>query len=146
MRLAIPALKLAAAIVPVNATAGALAVPSTISEVGWWSGGGIPGAASGTAVLDGHVDSALSGLGALWPLRSAQPGYQITLSLAGGHDVSYRVVAVRAYDKADLPASLFIGRTGPAGLVVITCGGRFDRSTGHYGENVVVYAKPSTGT
>jgi hypothetical protein len=32
-----------------------------------------------------------------------------------------------------------------AGLRLITCGGTFDRSTGHYRSNVVVYARLADG-
>lgn len=143
VRLAIPALNIAAGIIPVNAAGGLLGVPGSISEVGWWASGGIPAAPTGTVVLDGHVDSAVSGLGALWPLRFARPGQLITLSLAGGRHLVYRVTGLRSYPKANLPAGLFSGRNGPAALAVITCDGPFDRATGHYEDNLVVYAVPN---
>ena len=142
VHLAIPALNVAASVVPVRAEAGLLGVPRSINEVGWWAGGGVPGAPTGTVVIDGHVDGATSGLGALWPLRSAQIGDQITLKLANGDTVGYRVRGVRSYLKAELPASLFAGVKGTAVLAMITCGGPFDRATGHYADNVVVYAVP----
>jgi hypothetical protein len=145
VRLAIPALDIAAGITPVDAAGGLLEVPGAIREVGWWTAGGIPGAPTGTVVLDGHVDSAVAGLGALWPLRFARPGQLITLGLSDGRAVAYRVIAIRSYPKANLPAGLFSGRIGPATLVLVTCGGSFDRATGHYQDNVVVYAAPTPG-
>lgn len=142
VHLAIPALKVVALVVPVRAAAGLLGVPRSINEVGWWAGGGVPGARTGTVVIDGHVDSA-SGLGALWPLRFAQVGDQIMLTLADGVSVGYRIRGVRVYLKAELPALLFAGAKGVAVLALITCGGPFDRTTGHYADNVVVYAVPA---
>ena len=34
--------------------------------------------------------------------------------------------------------------TGTRALVLITCGGEFDETTGHYDDNVVVVATPTT--
>jgi hypothetical protein len=48
---------------------------------------------------------------------------------------------VRTYPKADLPPSVY-SRRGPARLVVVTCGGRFDEATGHYPDDVVLTATP----
>lgn len=141
-RIGIAGLHVAAAIVPVTAAGGKLEVPDSIAEVGWWSAGGGPGAQTGTVVLDGHVDSAAAGLGALWALRSARPGQQVILGLAGGASTGYRVTAVRAYDKGNLPAALFAGPAGVQALAIITCTGIFDHTTGHYKDNLVVYAVP----
>lgn len=143
IRLTIPALHLAAPVVPVHAAGGLLGVPPAIRQVGWWASGGIPGASTGTVVLDGHVDAATSGLGALWSLRDAQPSERITLGLPAGRSLAYRIVAVRAYPKAALPATVFTGPSGPARLVLITCGGAFNPATGHYASNVVVWAVPA---
>ena len=63
------------------------------------------------------------------------------LSGADGRTLAYRVVARRQLGKADLPADLF-ARGGPPRLVLVTCGGRFDRTTRHYTDNVIVYAEP----
>ena len=59
-----------------------------------------------------------------------------------GRTERYRIVAVRTYPKSSgLPAAAF--RTaGPAQLVLITCGGPFDSSTGNYRDNIVAYAQP----
>ena len=91
-------------------------------------------------MIVGHVDTKLSGPGALFHLGSIRPGEGMTVQTAMG-PVRYRVAARRAYSKADLPSEIFTARGTPR-LVVITCGGRFDRSTGHYDSNVVVYAVP----
>ena len=44
--------------------------------------------------------------------------------------------------KADLPLDEVFQRSGPPRLVLITCGGPFDRTTGSYQENIVVTAVP----
>lgn len=121
---------------------GALGVPDDPRRLGWWPGSGRPGAPSGSVVIDGHVDSAERGLGALFRLREAQPGEEISVQNATGATTHYTVVARRRYPKAALPAAeLFAQGTRPR-LVLITCGGRFDPVTRHYADNVVVYAVP----
>jgi len=44
--------------------------------------------------------------------------------------------------KNALPGSLF-ATTGPPRLALVTCGGSFDPATGHYRDNVIVWAKPA---
>jgi hypothetical protein len=121
---------------------GALVIPEPPSTVGWWSPSALAGGAAGTTVLAGHVDSAAAGIGALAVLREVAVGEEVVLRGADGRVVSYRVVARRQYAKADLPPEVFaVG--GPPRLVLITCGGRFDRATRHYVDNVVVHAVPA---
>ena len=97
---------------------------------------------SGSVVIDGHVDSAALGLGALFRLREARPGDEVVLTNAPGGSTRYTVVARRSYAKTSLPvAEVFALDVGPR-LVLLTCGGRFDQATRHYTDNVVVYAIP----
>ncbi len=120
---------------------GALAVPDRPSTIGWWSPGALAGAASGTTVLVGHVDSAASGLGVFAVLRDVAVGERVQLRGADGRLLSYRVTGRRQAGKAALPADLF-APGGPPRLALVTCGGRFDRAARHYTDNVVVYAVP----
>ena len=125
---AIPAIGVRAAVLAVHAVNGVLGVPGDPRELGWWADGAPAGAATGTVVLDGHVDSAVSGEGALFDLTRLQVGDAVIVTTTSGQTVSFVVTARRTYLKVDgLPPDLF--RTdGPPGLVLITCGGPFDRS------------------
>ena len=87
------------------------------------------------------MDSARAGEGALFPLAHVRPGATVCLSTAGGDRYVYRAVSVRSYPKNALPLGVF-SASGPARLVVVTCGGPFDSAAGHYLENVVVTASP----
>ena len=120
---------------------GAVTVPDPPSTVGWWSPGALAGAASGTTVLVGHVDSAASGLGVFAVLRDVAVGERVLLRGADGRLIGYQVTGRRQAGKAALPADLFTPG-GPPRLALVTCGGRFDRATRHYTDNVVVYAVP----
>jgi hypothetical protein len=144
VELALPGREVRAPVVAVSTgPAGALLVPEPPSTVGWWSPSALPGGTAGTTVLAGHVDSAAGGLGALAVLRDVAAGEEVVLHGADGRAVGYRVTARRQYAKADLPPEVFaVG--GPARLVLITCGGAFDRRARHYADNVVVFAEPVT--
>jgi hypothetical protein len=139
---ALPGRNVSAPVVPTGTTPdGALVVPDPPTTVGWWSPGALAGATSGTTVLAGHVDSAAAGLGAFAVLRQVGVGERVELRGADGRTLAYRVVARRQLEKAELPADLF-AHGGPPRLALITCGGRFDRTTRHYTDNVIVYTEP----
>ena len=114
--------------------AGALGVPGDPAEVGWW----MPTTAE--LVIDGHVDLAGVGPGALFEVRALRPGAAVVVATASGPE-HWRIDGVRAYRKGHVPAGLFRGLR--ARLVIITCGGPFDYATRHYYDNVVAYASPA---
>jgi hypothetical protein len=107
--------------------------------VAWYRDGGAPGL-RGSTVLAAHVDYA-GRAGAFYRLGAARPGQVVEVALSDGARARYRVVSLHRYRKAALPPALFSTQGAPR-LVLITCGGRFDRSTRHYADNVVVLATP----
>lgn len=142
--LQIPSVGVNASVVPVAVgQGGALGVPQDPSQVGWWETGPPPGAPSGTAVIDGHVDSAATGPGALFELRNLQLGAAITIEEPHG-PTRFRVDALREYSKATLPWQQVFSQTTGSRLVIVTCGGAFDSATQHYADNIVVYATPAS--
>ena len=141
--LALPDRGLTAPVLPTGTGPdGALAIPDDPSTVGWWAPGALAGAATGTTVLAGHVDTAAAGLGVLAVLQDVGPGERVVLQGTDGRTVAYRVVARRQHPKAELPPEIFAAG-GPHRLVLVTCGGRFDRTARHYSDNVVVHAVPA---
>ena len=141
-RLRIPVQGIDAPVAAVGVSAdGALGVPDDPEVVGWWRDGAAPGGVAGSVVVDGHVDTYDRGPGALFRLAGLRPGDAVQLVLAGG-TADYTVAAVRAYAKAELPSDVF-DREGAPRLVLISCGGAFDRSRRSYRDNVVVYGVPA---
>ncbi len=122
---------------------GLLGVPSNVRRTGWWTDGALPGSRSGAILIGGHVDSAAAGPGAFAPLSYARSGDIVQVTTASGRVLRYRVTSVRSYPKPKLPTSVWSLR-GPARLVLVTCGGRFDTTTHHYLDNIVVTAVPIT--
>jgi hypothetical protein len=133
VRIELPTLGARASVVPVAVHDGALLVPADPQVVGWWAGGG------DTLVLDGHVDSAAQGPGALFHLVDLTTGDEVRLTGADGVVRRFVVTQVHDYPKATLPSDVFRSTTH---LVIITCGGRFDRHRLQYDDNIVVYAEP----
>lgn len=137
-------LNISAAVDPVDSVQGILQVPDDISHVGWWQRSARPGSSTGSMVIDGHIDSAAAGAGALFHLAALSPGDPITLSTTTGAVITYRVQARRIYLKArGLPADLFT-QTGPTRLVIISCGGNFDAAHRSYDDNIVIFATAQT--
>jgi hypothetical protein len=148
-RVRIPRLNVDSTVIPVVVDrAGALGVPRDPHVVGWWADGAKPGAATGTAILDGHVNYA-GVTGSLARLDLLRPGDVVILDgLAGGrHPVRQRfvVTGTRTYDKHTLPAGEVFNQGGIGRLVLVTCGGAFDQSSGNYTDNILTYALPEGG-
>ena len=135
----LPNLQVDASVDPVDSVKGVLQVPDDIARVGWWQHSAAPGSSVGSTVLDGHIDSAVTGQGALFHLADMNPGDPISLSTTTG-TIHYRVQARRVYVKEEgLPADVF-DQQGPGRLVLISCGGPFDSSIRSYQDNIVVFA------
>lgn len=140
----LPTLNVTAHIDSVDSEHGVLQVPEDISRVGWWKHSVNPGSAVGSTVIDGHIDSAAAGEGALFHLADLGPGDPVTVTTSTGATVHYQVQARRVYVKEQgLPADLF-NQQGPGRLVIISCGGPFDRSIGSYQDNVAIFATAVT--
>ena len=134
-----PALGLDAPLVAVRTRAdGVLAPPDSAATGGWFAAGPRPGEI-GPAVLTGHVDWA-GQPGSFARLAQARPGAEILVERADGTTVRFTVTEVSRSAKSDFPTEAVYGPAARAELRLITCGGEFDRATGSYRDNVVVYA------
>lgn len=140
VRLGIPDLELTTRLIGVRKErSGALGVPADPQRAGWYSQGVAPGDA-GPAVIVGHVDS-LRGPGIFARLRDVPVGAQIHIRRADGSLVTFAVRQVSQYPKRSFPTEAVYSGSGRPSLRLITCGGDFDRSSGHYRSNVIVYAE-----
>jgi hypothetical protein len=125
----------------VDPATGGMAVPPDGGVIGWYQYGPSPGE-DGASVLAGHVDYAgLPGL--FFALRTVEPGAVIVVRDAGGAERPFVVQGRAEIAKADLPVAELFTRDGPPALVLVTCGGEYDRSSRSYESNVVVYATPA---
>ena len=120
---------------------GFMRLPTTVDEVAWYAYSARPGDRAGTTVLAAHVDTAAEGLGPFARLPELDEGDELRVVDAEERARRYVVTAVEKVAKAEVPLDRVFRRDGDPALVVITCGGSFDRGRG-YSDNVVVTARP----
>jgi LPXTG-site transpeptidase (sortase) family protein len=118
---------------------GQLEIPGE-TEVGWYRFGSTPGQ-PGATVLAAHV-SWNDTIGPFFRLAELEPGAVIKLELADRTTRLYQVVERAQYAKTELPDERVWTRSGDETLVLITCGGDFDRQIRRYTDNIVIYAVP----
>ena len=141
VRLRIPDLGVDAEVGAVGkALDGTVEVPEDWSDVGWYDDGARPGD-PGPAVLLGHVDSR-SGPAVFARLPQAGPGTVIEVVGDDGSVRRFQVDRLQSFPKTRFPTeAVYLPGLEPE-LRLVTCGGRFDRTTGHYVDNIVVWASP----
>ena len=120
---------------------GSMQVPdltTNANEAAWYRYSVTPGEI-GTAVIEGHVDS-YQGPAIFFRLGALRPGNHVNVTLADGVTAVFRVTGVREYAKDKYPADVIYAPARYPALRLITCGGDFDYTTGHYLSSVVVFA------
>jgi Sortase domain len=139
VRLAIPKLHVASPLERLGrAPDGTVQVPSRWDLPGWYALGPRPGD-PGSAVVLGHVDST-RGPAVFFRLRELRPGDQIDVTRADGSSVGFVVQRTAQYDKQRFPTDEVYYPTLTPTLRLVTCGGRFDFTAGHYRSNIIVFA------
>ena len=123
---------------------GTLQVPplndgAITNEAAWYKYSPTPGEV-GPSIIEGHIDSAADGPSVFYRLGALRPGDRIEVTLKDGVVATFRVDGAREYLKSGFPTKTVYGGIRYPGLRLITCGGNFDFSTGHYLSNVVVFA------
>jgi len=140
-RIRIPAIGVSAPVMKVGKNAdGTVQVPPLGDHnlAGWYDYGPAPGQ-PGAAVILGHVDSA-TGSSVFFDLRYLRPGDRIYVALADGNVAAFAVDGLQKAAKTAFPTAAVYGSTSYPELRLITCGGPFDTETGHYLDNIIVYA------
>ncbi|MCW2817621.1 MAG: Sortase family protein [Marmoricola sp.] len=140
VRLVVPALKLRAAVLPIEVSPSAvLDPPADPTQVGWWQRSARPGAQRGQTVLTGHTVH--TGGGVMDRLGSLKPGQVVRVGTRRGTMV-YRTTRVLTLTKAQLAErsrDLFAQGRDINRLVLITCTGWTGSG---YTSNTIVFARP----
>lgn len=142
-RVSVPSLGVDAPVVPRGLdAAGAVDPPSldTPEIVGWYEDGAEPGE-PGVALLVGHVDTETKPA-VFYGLSAARPGGKIEVTRADGTVAEFTIDDIRVFSRDRFDPHKVYGphQEGRAELRLITCGGTFDRASGGYTANVVVFA------
>jgi LPXTG-site transpeptidase (sortase) family protein len=104
---------------------------------GWYRLGPTPGE-QGPAVIAGHVDA--NGEHAVfYRLKQLRKGDKVTVTRKDGSVATFVLDVIQQVPKDAFPTKKVYGDIGFPGLRLITCGGGFDKRTGHYIDNVIAY-------
>ena len=118
---------------------GAIEVPKSYTQVGWYQHGPTPGE-YGPSVILGHVDS-VSGPGVFFSLGQLEAGDDVFVDRADGSTAHFKVEKLERYEQIAFPTAKVYGNIDHAGLRLITCSGIFKKGEQRYTHNLVVYAK-----
>jgi LPXTG-site transpeptidase (sortase) family protein len=146
VRIRIPGIGVDAPVMKVGRDAdGTVQVPPLADHnlTGWYRYGPAPGQ-RGPAVILGHVDST-AGISVFYYLKNLHAGDKVYVTLADGKVAAFAVDGLQRVAKDAFPTASVYGKSGYPSLRLITCGGPFDKATGHYADNVIVYAHLVTG-
>jgi len=138
-RLEIPSLGIDSSLIDLFvAEDGTMGVPTTAEQIGWWEDGPLPGE-PGASLIAAHVS--LGGEpGAFAELDALAVGAEVVVDRVDGTTATYEVTSVEQFPKDEFPEERVYSYDGPTRLHLVTCGGEIDPDTGHYDDNVVVFA------
>ncbi|HEY3241189.1 MAG TPA: class F sortase [Acidimicrobiia bacterium] len=140
MRIEIPGIGVSAPVDPAGLNPdGTLQVPADFARTNYYTGRPVPGD-PGPAVIVGHVDSR-RGPAVFYRLRELPPGGEIMVHRVDGSRVVFVVERSKQVPKNAFPTEEVYGPTPDPTLRLVTCGGSFDRRSGHYRDNIVVFLR-----
>ncbi len=143
-RVTIPAIGVDASLEDLHrGAAGELDPPKGWDNAGWFSDGIVPGQV-GPSVIAGHVDSPTSAA-VFFRLDELVAGDQVHVAMTDGSSRTFTVEKTERASKSAFPTSDVYGTTPTPTLRLITCDGTFDTATGHYTDNLIVFADLSDG-
>jgi sortase A len=117
---------------------GSMGAPTSLWTSTWLSSSARPGQA-GSAVIAGHRGIGTQAL--FSHLENLRPGDLIHVSDASGAELDYQVTRVASMDLSDATQLQVFGPTTEQRLVLITCYGRYSRSTSTYDHRLVVFSR-----
>lgn len=119
---------------------GKMATPGNFVDVGWYKYGTVPGF-PGSAVMDGHVDNALSLPGVFKRLEELRPGDELFVDTASSTHLRFVVERVVSYPLEHIPLEEIFNAKGEARLNLITCEGSWLKDKNSYDHRLVVFAQ-----
>ena len=137
--LVVPAAKISVALARLTVNEqGTIDVPANTESAGWWQ----KKRQNSPIVVAGHLDSK-TGPAVFYHVQDLRFGDRVFISFDDGSNTSYTVRQIERIDKDKFPSQR-VYNTGKGEVRLVTCGGKFNKHTGHYEDNIVVYATPDT--
>ena len=120
-------------------TDGEMAMPENPETVAWYKLGNKLGE-KGNVVIAGHLDSK-TGPAIFYRLPELGIGEEIIVADQNNKEFHFVVVKKETYDEDKFPVGEVFGESDKPRLNLITCRGRFDRTTKRYTKRIVVYTE-----
>ena len=141
-RLIIPILSIDARIQSVGTDAkGRMGLPTNFTDVAWYKHGPKPGA-SGSAVIAGHLDTAVDDKAVFAKLSSLKKGDDIYVTDKTGEKIHFRVTKKEVYDDTKAPLEKIFDQKGiSARLNLVTCDGVWDPKAKNYSQRLLIYSE-----
>jgi sortase A len=118
----------------------AVATPNNVHIAGWYTSSVRPGE-PGLSVIDGHVSGKYAD-GIFKNLRQTKAGDSFMVEFGDKSNKRFEVVEVRTLPERSSAEYLFTKRNTISNqLNLITCGGKFNKSTQTYDDRVIVVSK-----
>lgn len=122
---------------------GRMDIPKNWQHVAWYAPGVKPGE-TGSAVIDGHVDTPTGAPAVFANLTHLTKGDEIIIIDTANQKYTYKVTHVVTYPLENVPLTDVFSKTNGNHLNLITCGGIWDRNKHQYTERTVVYSDLSS--
>ena len=118
-----------------------LRAPSNVHDAGWFTGSAKPGSTSGAAVIDGHI-SGPTQHGIFYDAKKLAKGDTIEVEKGDGTKITYQVVSAETKNTTDIDMAQATEsvESGKHGLNIISCAGKYNKTTKQYEQRIVVYA------
>ena len=114
----------------------AIAVPTNIHLAGWYTGSKVP-SQSGVSIIDGHVLGRYNDA-IFKDLKNLRENDIIRVQLGDTSWHEFTVISTGTYSVDKTMDEVYKPFEGESRLVLITCGGTYDRASSSYNERVVV--------
>ena len=106
---------------------------------GWWKGGPTPGEKGASVILGHNIGNGRASV--FDKLGTLKPGDTVRVTRGNGSVATFEITKLEQIAKSRFPTSKVYGKLSYPGIRLITCGGRFDSSSGHHVDNVIAYGR-----
>ncbi len=120
---------------------GRMGLPSNFTDVSWYKYGPRPGD-KGSAVIAGHLDTAIDANAVFADLSILKEGDLITITDKTGQEILFKVTGKEIYDEDKAPLEkIFDQSRGKRRLNLVTCDGTWNPKTKNYSQRLVIYSE-----
>jgi LPXTG-site transpeptidase (sortase) family protein len=111
---------------------------------GWWKGGPTPGEKGASVILGHNIGNGRRSV--FDKLGTLKPGDTVQVTRGNGSVATFEITKLEQIAKSRFPTEKVYGKLSYPGIRLITCGGRFDSSSGHHVDNVIAYGRLVNGS